>query len=129
MTKPALSQIAADRTAVSIGPDSHERASGISRAIARRSSVASFRYGSVASSDRWPNRSPIALRLYTRGLQSLADLAIERRERAIRGPYADEDFAGVGLGSASTQIVQQRLANLGHQWQLRVGPGLGMADV
>ena len=59
MTEPALSQKAADRIAIPIGPASHERASGISRAIARKSSVASFRYASVASSDLWPSKSPI----------------------------------------------------------------------
>src|SRR5271168_310038 len=62
MMNPALSQKALDRTGIPIGPGSHARTSGISRAIARRSSVASFRYASVASSDRWPSKSPITLR-------------------------------------------------------------------
>src|SRR6516165_3417685 len=64
MAKPEFLQITRDCAAIGVGPGFHERAScpGISKAIARKSSVASFRYGIVASAERWPNRSPITFR-------------------------------------------------------------------
>src|SRR5208282_5636702 len=59
--QPELPEVASDGATIHVGPDLHDRAScpGISRAIARRSSVASFRYGIVASVDRCPSMSPM----------------------------------------------------------------------
>src|ERR1700760_2702011 len=78
-----LPQMTSDRGTISVGAGLHEQTAqpGTSRAIARKSSVPSFRYGIVDSSERCPSKSPMTLR----GIEARSRLTA-RACRKICGP-------------------------------------------